>query len=104
VRVLRGLFASASLPALRNLKLEITLEQGRGNLSREFMPFDDGHGDALSRAPILSAAISDGLDNLELRFVNRLLAISDSDAFFSLFGLQERPGVLQVTGNGMQLL
>jgi hypothetical protein len=101
VAVLRELFVSAFLPSLRHLRIDITLDSGEGNLHREFSPFLDD--DDTRRAPILPASIAGVLSILEFRFANRLLTVRNSEAFFDLFGLAHRPGVLQITKDNLML-
>jgi hypothetical protein len=102
VPILRALFASAAVPALRHLELELTLRSGWAANESPFMSFD---AETLARTtPILPAAIANALESLRFRITNQSLNGTGGTALSSLFGLQSQSGVLQVAEGDPTLL
>jgi hypothetical protein len=92
--VLCALFSTSTFPSLRKLTFEIEPRNIRP--PGQVTPFQDS-SDVPSR--ILPLHVSDSLNSCFLAFHN-VNSIRQQEAFFALFGLQNRPGVLRVSHTG----
>jgi hypothetical protein len=100
VELLRAILATSSLPELRELELDIAMyNRGKDRPSNNsFPPF----GLNSTESPILSPTSADALRRLQIRFADGM-TVFVSTRFFSLFGVEHRPGTLKVVGKYLSL-
>jgi hypothetical protein len=92
---LRAFFSNDGFPCLRDLVMRFSPLFRVGHMT--FFPFLNA--DLNTCASILPRTISRSLERCTLFFYD-VVRIEDADAFYGLFGLEERPEVLHVEMSG----
>jgi hypothetical protein len=92
VRFLSALLMQAELPALRELVIKFCSQPALDY--SVFRPLE--HPEREPIACILPPRIAAGLESCVVSLPAACMEIDQADAFFRLFGLHERPGVLRI--------